>query len=368
MGNPTKSNSIGECSKAAKICKKALDKALANSNNYQETYYSGMGKILDKLYASTKIGFECRPYIMWDLHKSYIGESSKNSIMMKSFQYAAATEAGHQYYKINSELLSGKRAHDSLTYKDLDLYTQKMAISSKHNTKSTETKLKQVNGIWLTNKNSPREIHKDDIKSLIAQKKFFENDGQWSHVVWTNDKSLIPKSVKYLEKHNIEVRSIYDYKDELKLFDEIIKLIDVNKLGMASDTLRCSITYLQGGVYADINYKFLQKIDQYCSKYDMFSADHQNNLFCVKKEHIVIKETLNGMESLLKSHPKYLKNGDDQPIQTIYSQYYNSMIKYSNDEGNIDFYYDYYDAHGIKDEGPIGEDNAGTTSLTWTEL
>ena len=35
---------------------------------------------------------------------------------------------------------------------------------------------------------------------------------------------------------------------------------------MASDILRCSITYNEGGLYADINYKFIQKIDQYYSK------------------------------------------------------------------------------------------------------
>lgn len=357
---------LGECSKLRNSFASKMDKALSTTSNYEKTYYSMMGKMLDNIYASTKIGFECRPFIVWDMRNTYSRLSPDSPLDLESFQYSSATLNNHQPYKIKADLSNGRKDHNKLSYIDLDTYANKMAYSSKHSHHNVEGKPKQVNGIWLTNKSFSKEIHNDDIRSLIEQKNFFKKDGEWSHVVWTNDKFLIPKSVKALEKEGIEVRSIYDYKDEIKLFSEIIKLIDSNKFAMASDLLRCSITYNEGGVYADINYKFIQKIEQYYSKFDLFTADQQNNFFCVKKGHIVFKEMLNRIESDFKNHPEYLTNKDiDRPIELIYSQYAASLIKFSNEEGNIDFYYDYYDAHGIKDEGPIGQDNAGLTHHTW---
>ena len=356
----------GECSKAKNLYIKIMDKALDAHGAIENTYYSTMGKIIDKLYASTRIGFECRDFVMWDIKKIYKEFTSDEVQTIETFKYRSATSASHQAEKIKSGLQNGKIMHDDLTYSDLDTYAKKMADSSKDNHPAIDAKIKQVNGIWLTNKNSPKEMHKDDIRSLVKQKNFFKDDGEWSHVVWTNDKYLIPKSVKSLKKHGIEVRSIYDHMDEIKLFEEIIKLIDSNKFAMASDTLRYSITYNEGGLYADINYKFIQKVDQYCSRFNMFSADHQNNFFCVNKEHIVIKETLNKIESTFKNNPEHLMDLNlEMPIELTYAPYVSAMMKHSNEEGNFDFYYDYYEAHGIKDNGPIGQDNAGLTSHTW---
>ncbi len=68
--------------------------------------------------------------------------------------------------------------------------------------------------VWLTHSSNPLEIIPSDIKNIINTKTTFGNDlTKWKHIVWTNNKNLIPISIKVLEENGLEVRSIEDYKE-----------------------------------------------------------------------------------------------------------------------------------------------------------
>jgi len=60
----------------------------------------------------------------------------------------------------------------------------------------------------------------------------------WEHIVWTNDKSLIPRSVDKLQKEGIKVKDLSEIDKNFKLKQEVNDLIEHNKWGMASDFLR----------------------------------------------------------------------------------------------------------------------------------
>jgi hypothetical protein len=361
---------IGECTKfKEELVEEIASSVEGHKKDYYKLYYQAMGDAIDQLYASTTIGFECRGFIMYELRdifaKDLGGEFSDSELM----RYRLATTQLHQTNKILADLNTGKfEKLSGLTYKDFDDYAAKIAAASKSKAINIEDKPKTVHSIWLTHPENPRELLQQDIKSLIARKKFFADDGEWSHVVWTNNKKLIPKSVKTLEKNGIEVRSIYEIKDELKLFDKVIELIEQNKFGMTSDILRYSIIDSEGGTYADLNYKFFQKIWQYVQKYDWFSDFHQNNFFAAKKHHIVLEKTLEEIAGGFKKPAGYIDSfSKDHTLEMTYLPYVISLIRNSNKDGNIDFYYDYYDAHGLPDLGAIGQDNVGSES-TWREL
>lgn len=361
---------VGECTRfKEKLIEEIASVVEHHKKDYYKFYYQAMGNAIDQLYASTAIGFECRSFIMYDLRDIFAKGLGKEFSDSELMHYRLATAQLHQTNKILADLNTGKAEKLSgLTYKDFDDYADKMAIASKSKVIDIEDKPRIIHSIWLTNKENPRELLRQDIKSIIARKKFFANDGEWEHVVWTNDKKLIPKSIKSLEKNGITVRSIYEIKDELKLFNEVIELIAQNKFGMASDILRYSIIYSEGGTYADLNYKFFQTIWQYVQKYDWFSDYHQNNFFSAKKYHIVLEGALKEIASGFEKPITYIDNlSNDHTFQMTYLPYVISLIRNSNKDGNIDFYYDYYDAHGLPDLGAIGQDNVGSES-TWKDL
>jgi hypothetical protein len=322
---------------------------------------------IDFVYTSKEFDPMCQIYLI-DYFINDLGDSYLNDEII--------SKVSDQYTDYENSLISSDLAKAdimkayNISWSTLDEFADKMHNSSIRQKLDGTNINYNLNHIWLTQVSKPREMFNSDIKTVIYNKEFFTNSDQhWSHVVWTNDKALIPLSVKTLESNGIEVRSIYHYKEKIQLFDDIIDLIEKGKFGMASDILRCSILFQWGGAYSDVNFKFYQQIDQYMQKYDFLTKDFQNNFFASPPNHIILEKTIEKVKENLETPPDYLQNSStDITISATYMPFLLSFVKYANLEGHVDFYADYYYAYDMPDlyPGPLGEDNIGTSN-TWRD-
>jgi|GEM_PF-1327784 len=342
---------------------------LSHSRDPSQEYYSVMGYAIQQLHESKKIDYMCRSFLQHDLRKYFI---ENNKDRLPSEGELSLYNHYSKYHKslISADFKAGRiMAIEGVSYEMLDEFAFKMDKAFKSQKQDEDNIPKTVHHIWLTKASKARELFEADIKNVISTKKFFAQGGEgWSHVVWTNDKDLIPNSVKKLESNGVQVRSIYDYQDELKLFDQIIELTQKGRYGMASDTLRLSIIWNEGGVYADLNFGFEQSITGYLEKYDFFCGDFQNNFFAARSGHPIIRGALEKIQENLANPPSYLNNLVGKvTIEATHLPFVLSILKHANDGENVDFYGDYCYTYGLKcDSGPIGQDNVGTR-LTWAE-
>lgn len=72
----------------------------------------------------------------------------------------------------------------------------------------------------------------------------------WKYHLWTNDKSLLPETVKWADAKSIEVREVPELS-YYSQYESIFKqMIDENVV-MATDLARFLIVYELGGMYLD---------------------------------------------------------------------------------------------------------------------
>ncbi len=229
-------------------------------------------------------------------------------------------------------------------------FPKKIAPVTKENLTISESGINKIpyimHHIWLTHPSSPREIKLDQMDIVLDTQEFIKkSDNSWTHIVWTNEKSLIPNSVKTLEANGFEVRSIKDYSSKLKLFEKIEELVDLKLYGIASDTLRYSLIEQFGGVYSDLNFKFSRSIELEMQQYNFFSKDFQNSFFAANPSHPIITKVLEIVERNLYNPPQYIKsiNADDIISQTVYTTLLPFGAAYteaSNQDHNIDMVLD----------------------------
>lgn len=199
-------------------------------------------------------------------------------------------------------------------------------------------------GIWLTNNIQKREMYQRDIENIIKAKNLF-SFGEWQHIVWTNDKSLIPVSVKKLEKHGIQVREISELVNKLQLYEIVQGLIKQSRWGMASDILRYGLVYHLGGVYADVDFLFDRDIEGEIHSYDFLIHDNDtNDFFMAKPNHPVLREALDLVRRNFYQPPEYITLAKQTPSIAI--TYLKTVIplhvayaKTANINGNIDVKY-----------------------------
>jgi hypothetical protein len=202
-----------------------------------------------------------------------------------------------------------------------------------------------LNYIWLTHLSFPREVHSLDIDTILQNKKFFENSKQnWKHIIWTNNKSLIPNSVVEFEKEGVEIREIGEIKDQLILFSQINEFINKKQWGVASDILRYSLIEQLGGVYADVNFKFNRNIESELYKYDYFSQNAINNFFAAKPYHPILSTLMNIVERNIINPPSYINSLDEKAefTKTVFVSllpFSLAFLRAANLEGNIDMLY-----------------------------
>ncbi len=204
--------------------------------------------------------------------------------------------------------------------------------------------------IWLTHPLSPREMILTDLENIINIKMQFANKitmwgylvkGSWKHIVWTNDKDLIPNSVKILEKFGIEVKSIQDYQTELRLFKPLMHLIDQKLWGIASDALRYNILEIFGGVYADANFEIKRSIEKDLYIYDFFAQDFANHFLAARPAHPIISNAVDEVARNYYDPPNYLTQINIKAI-ALKTNYYTwfpyvvSFLKLNNQAGNVD--------------------------------
>ncbi len=149
-----------------------------------------------------------------------------------------------------------------------------------------------------------------------------------------------------MEENGLEVRSIEDYKEELRLFEPIMDLVDKKLWGIASDALRYNIIEIFGGVYSDLNFKFLRSIERNLHQYD-FIFQGSNNFFAAKINHPIIKHVVDIVENHYVNPPEYLTNINDIFDKTIIFtliHFVARFLEYNNQDNNIDvmFYQNLY--------------------------
>jgi hypothetical protein len=215
--------------------------------------------------------------------------------------------------------------------------------------------------IWLTSADNPKEIREQDLKIVQNSKKIFSQSSvEWEHIVWTNNKTLIPRSIEKLEASGIKILSIYDYKNNLQLFESIESLTKSKKWGMASDTLRYSLIEHFGGVYADLNYIFKRDVTSEAHKYNYFSHTYNsiyidNFFFAANAHHPIIQKILHMVDRNLNDPPLYISSYYNQKSSKITDMAtanptYLSYYLEANKNGNIDVIYPKIDISQIERE------------------
>ncbi len=217
--------------------------------------------------------------------------------------------------------------------------------------KAEEAKIPYIlHQIWLTSPESPKEIREQDLKiSLETHETFAKAPVQWQQIVWTNDKTLFPKTVKVLEDNGVQVKSIYEHQDELASFEMIENLISQQKWGMASDALRYVLVNEFGGVYADLNFNFHRHTTDEAHKYNYFTQEFSgyyidNFFFAASPNHPIIQKIVGMVERNIVNPPEYIANIKDQTSTKItdMSTANPTFIAYyleANKDGNIDVVY-----------------------------
>ncbi len=176
--------------------------------------------------------------------------------------------------------------------------------------------------IWFTNAYNPKEISEDNLKIIRENIEFLnETEPSWQIIIWTNNKLLIPDTVKYLSKEvsipvvtkTIQEIDFINYDLQKKLYE----LIDNNFFGIASDTTRFVLLQNYGGIYCDINYK-IQKPITPLLKYDFFASIVPAFEYVIevtpvacKPGHIIVNKTVELLE-------RNLLNIDTAPLYVQY--------------------------------------------------
>jgi hypothetical protein len=127
------------------------------------------------------------------------------------------------------------------------------------NTASAPKIPKKLHHIWLTNKNIHKEITKEDIEYILLKHKILlQEDETWEHILWTNDKTLIPESVRTLEANGIKIQELSEIDVHPRLIKNIKDIVDAGQWLVATDIFRYIILEHFGGVYTDVNFIFYE--------------------------------------------------------------------------------------------------------------
>lgn len=213
--------------------------------------------------------------------------------------------------------------------------------------------------IWLTNEKRKREISEKDLDNIVnTHKIFLQNGKNWEHILWTNNRSLIPNSVKKLEENGIKVREISEIKQPLKLRSKIYELIELEEWGMASDALRYELLKHYGGVYADVNYKFFRDAEEEIYKYDFVGQQNPNysleNFFLIAMPyHPIFNKTVDIVYDNFYHPKKLFKELEGRTVTDVMTHYI-PLIAYNSvsNNGTIDVIYPRINSYWLSSSSP----------------
>lgn len=184
---------------------------------------------------------------------------------------------------------------------------------------SKESKIPaKLHFVWVTSEYSKKEVSSKNIKLIEQNIKILSKDGQqWHYYLWTNDESLIPKTVESLKNLGITIKNINELSSlSNQLQKNILELIDDHLFAIASDALRILILLDNGGVYIDVDYSFYTTIRKIMQSYDFFAKEipiYTDALDVVpigsSPNHPILKTALQYLEINLDkvSAPDYIK-------------------------------------------------------------
>lgn len=219
--------------------------------------------------------------------------------------------------------------------------------------------------IWLTNPDNPKEISDKAIENLIKKISFLDRKTEsttcdlisdmfsslfsqkeeiitspWEHILWTNDKSLLPKTTKKLEGLNIKIKDISEIKDQIKTYDLINEAIAKNNFGISADLLREEVINIYGGFYSDLNYQITHHPDPMMKVYDFIGGDHmnryniENSFFAAKPHHPILERAIEAtLYNINNREFLYNKRSADYITMPIFA---NSVLKNFGIDGNKD--------------------------------
>lgn len=163
---------------------------------------------------------------------------------------------------------------------------------------------KITHSLWISSHKNAKEIPEHNFNNLVEQlSKISNNASEFKHILWCNDKKIIPDTIKKLESLdniNIEIREISELYQELKSLDNVLYTIEEELYGIAIDTLKYKIIETHGGILFDLNYKFhTNNLEQFLEKYNFFvdgaamnevDATIENYVLAANKNHPILIE------------------------------------------------------------------------------
>lgn len=213
-----------------------------------------------------------------------------------------------------------------------------------------------LNYVWFTSSTSPREISQSDIKNVLSNHKLFhDSNPTWESIINTNNKNLIPESVKILEANGIKVVDIRENSNDENFITRLDTLIQQKHWGMASDYARYKIM-INGGSYADLNFKALRSIDSEMKTYDFFAQDCINYFFSAKPNHPIIEGLVKKVEENIDNPPAYIQEIDNKDIftKTVVTSllpFCMSYLKHAHQDDNQDIIFPSSNGYFLIEEG-----------------
>jgi hypothetical protein len=213
---------------------------------------------------------------------------------------------------------------------------------------------KMFHGLWLTNIQNPRIIS-SELENFLDQAK--KLDG-YKVYLWTNiSPDKLREMNSLLQEGNIVVKDINDIQTEhINLLNfvtspkEYINFKDSSTTGLAIDVAKYIIIESQGGIVADLNFKFDNNFQQSSIEdYNFIAFSNQfnfieNGFFVATSHHPILTETLNIIDEMINSPDCSLQGlkeiiaSSTGTIANLFSMMPITMgyMSYNNQEGNMD--------------------------------
>ena len=180
--------------------------------------------------------------------------------------------------------------------------------------------------IWFTSTTSPREVRESDVEVVISNAKktkaiFPDRD----YILWTNDKKLIPTTIKALEAEGIKVCNTSELGD-YKLSREISIALENKEFAKASDIMRGVLIEKFGGLYMDLDYTIynhklladaLNKFELVVGKDEFIQQQYFGNAFIAAKPHHPVLEELVSLMGRNLSVPSNIDVTNEKKIRYL---------------------------------------------------
>jgi hypothetical protein len=157
--------------------------------------------------------------------------------------------------------------------------------------------------LWLTSKNDPREIKENDLQNIFNNLQMIKDSSSfpqdWQHILWVNDKNLIPKTVERVSNSDLEIKELSEIKSFMYSYNLSMKTFEQKHLGLSVDIIRMDLLNIFGGFYADLNYKIKYSPELLMKKFNFIvesdvenPMDVENNMIISSPDHPITRNFL----------------------------------------------------------------------------